>query len=171
MLLLINPYTATEIINHSINRSDLFRRLKLFGDHQNFIKQFCAEPPEEVKADLESKFIYYRVYLLLEQCKRILEGSNSQMIIEYENVQHKYKVLLGICAMKYTVSVTHNKAREIDYVTLSTSFEPKIKTNYVRNVHRIVGRLDSYTGRNDPKLYIDARNKYFEELILKYDEL
>ena len=73
--------------------------------------------------------------------------------------------------MKYTVSVTHHKTRGLDYVTFITSFEPKTKTNYVRNVHRIVGRLDSYLGRNDPKLYQDARNKYFQDLLQKYDKL
>ena len=86
-------------------------------------------------------------------------------------MHYKYKVLLGICAMKYTVSVTHHKTRGIDYVTFNASFEPKTKTNYVRNVHRIVGRFDSYLGRNDPKLYQDARNKYFQDLLHKYDKL
>ncbi len=93
------------------------------------------------------------------------------MIIDYEYIQYKYKVLLGVCAMKYTVSVTHHKTRGIDYVTFNASFEPKTKTNYVRNVHRIVGRLDSYSDRNDPKLYQDARNKYFQDLLQKYDKL
>ena len=41
----------------------------------------------------------------------------------------------------------------------------------MRNVHRIVGRLDSYLGRNDTKLYQDARNKYFQDLLQKYDKL
>jgi hypothetical protein len=171
MLLLLNTYTATEITNHSINKSVLFRHSKLYGDHQNFINQFCDVAPKEVKADLEGRFIYYRVYLLLEQLNKILEKPGYNVILDYEHIQYKYKVLIGICAMKYTVSVTHNKVRDIDYVTLSTSFEPRIKTNYVRDVHRIVGRLDSYSGRNDPKLYLDARNKYFQELMDKYDAL
>ena len=172
MLFLLNlNNTATEIIDHSINKSGVFRKLALYDDHQKFINQFCIEVPDDVKVDLESRLIYNRISFLLDQLNEILKNPDSQMIINYESVHYKYKVLLGICAMKYTVSVAHNKVREIDYVTLSTSFEPRIKTNYVRNIHRIVGRLDSYSGRYDPKLYLDARNKYFQELMLKYDEL
>ena len=172
MLLLLNLYnSAKQIIDHSINKSNVFRKLELHDDHQKFINQFCIDVPDDVKVDLESRLIYNRISFLLDQLNEILKNPDSQMIINYESVHYKYKVLLGICAMKYTVSVTHNKAREIDYVTLSTSFEPKTKTNYVRNVHRIVGRLDSYSGRNDPKLYQDARNKYFQDLLHKYDKL
>ena len=172
MLLLLNLYnSSTSVIEHSINNSEVFKKLALYDDHQKFINQFCIEVPDDVKVDLESRLIYNRVSFLLDQLNEILKNPDSQMIINYESVHYKYKVLLGICAMKYTVSVAHNKVREIDYVTLSTSFEPRIKTNYVRNIHRIVGRLDSYSGRYDPKLYLDARNKYFQELMLKYDEL
>ena len=172
MLLLLNlSNSSTSVIEHSINNSEVFKKLALYDDHQKFINQFCIEVPDDVKVDLESRLIYNRVSFLLDQLNEILKNPDSQMIINYESVHYKYKVLLGICAMKYTVSVAHNKVREIDYVTLSTSFEPRIKTNYVRNIHRIVGRLDSYSGRNDPKLYLDARNKYFQELMLKYDEL
>ena len=172
MLLLITfPNLSTSIINHSINKSGVFRKLALYDDHQKFINQFCIDVPDDVKVDLESRLIYNRISFLLDQLNEILKNPDSQMIIDYEYIHYKYKVLLGICAMKYTVSVTHNKAREIDYVTLSTSFEPKTKTNYVRNVHRIVGRFDSYLGRNDPKLYQDARNKYFQDLLHKYDKL
>jgi len=172
MLLLLNlSNSSTSVIEHSINNYEVFKKLALYDDHQKFINQFCIEVPDDVKVDLESRFIYNKVSFLLDQLNEILKNPDSQMIINYESVHYKYKVLLGICAMKYTVSVAHNKVREIDYVTLSTSFEPRIKTNYVRNIHRIVGRLDSYSGRYDPKLYLDARNKYFQELMLKYDEL
>ena len=172
MLLLLNLYnSATQIINHSINKSNDFRKLELHDDHQKFINQFCIEVPDDVKVDLESRLIYNRVSFLLDQLNEILKNPDSQMIINYESVHYKYKVLLGICSMKYTVSVTHHKTRGIDYVTFNTSFEPRTKTNYVRNVHRIVGRFDSYSGRNDPKLYQDARNKYFQDLLHKYDKL
>ena len=170
MLLLI-PYTSNEIINHRIHECALFEKLKLYDDHQKFINLFCEVVPEEIESDLASRFIYTKVSALLDQLYKILQKPDYQMILDYEHIHYKYKVLIGICAMKYTVSVTHNKVRDIDYVTLSTSFEPKTKTNYMRNVHRIVGRLDSYSGRNDPKLYQDARNKYFQELMHKYNAL
>jgi hypothetical protein len=172
MLLLLNlSNSSTSVIEHSINNSDIFKKLELYDDHQKFINQFCIEVPDDVKVDLESRLIYNRVSFLLDQLNEILKNPDSQMIINYESVHYKYKVLLGICAMKYTVSVTHHKTRGIDYVTFNTSFEPRTKTNYVRNVHRIVGRFDSYLGRNDPKLYQDARNKYFQDLLHKYDKL
>jgi|TARA_B110000971_G_scaffold215978_1_gene250304 hypothetical protein len=172
MLLLLNlSNSSTSVIEHSINNSEVFKKLALYDDHQKFINQFCIEVPDDVKVDLESRLIYNRVSFLLDQLNEILKNPDSQMIINYESVHYKYKVLLGICAMKYTVSVTHHKTRGIDYVTFNTSFEPRTKTNYVRNVHRIVGRFDSYSGRNDPKLYQDARNKYFQDLLHKYDKL
>jgi hypothetical protein len=172
MLLLINfPNFSSSITGHSINNSEVFKKLGIHNDHQYFIQQFCKEVPNEVKVELKNNSIYSRVYFLLDQLDEILKNPDSQMIIDYEYIHYKYKVLLGICAMKYTVSVTHHKTRGIDYVTFNASFEPKTKTNYVRNVHRIVGRFDSYLGRNDPKLYQDARNKYFQDLLHKYDKL
>jgi len=172
MLLLIDfPNFSTSITGHSINNSEVFKKLGIHNDHQYFIQQFCKEVPDEVKVELKNNSIYSRVYFLLDQLDEILKNPDSQMIIDYEYMHYKYKVLLGICKMKYTVSVTHHKTRGIDYVTFNTSFEPRTKTNYVRNVHRIVGRLDSYLGKSDPKLYQDARNKYFQDLLYKYDKL
>ena len=172
MLYLLDfPNFSTSITEHSINTSEVFKKLSIHKDHQDFIQKFCKEVSDEVKVELKNNSIYSRVYFLLEQLNEILKKPDSQMIIYYEDIHYKYKVLLGICAMKYTVSVTHHKTRGLDYVTFITSFEPKTKTNYVRNVHRIVGRLDSYLGRNDPKLYQDARNKYFQDLLQKYDKL
>ena len=172
MLLLINlPNFSTSITEHSINTSEVFKKLSIHKDHQDFIQKFCKEVSDEVEVELKNNSIYSRVYFLLDQLDEILKNPDSQMIIDYEYIQYKYKVLLGVCAMKYTVSVTHHKTRGIDYVTFNASFEPKTKTNYVRNVHRIVGRLDSYSDRNDPKLYQDARNKYFQDLLQKYDKL
>ena len=172
MLQLINlPNFSTSITGHSINNSEVFKKLDIHKDHQYFIEQFCKEVSNEVEVELKNNSIYSRVYFLLDQLNEILKNPDSQMIIDYENIHYKYKVLLGICRMKYTVSVTHHKSRGIDYVTFNASFEPKTKTNYVRNVHRIVGRLDSYSDRNDPKLLQDARNKYFQDLLHKYDKL
>ena len=172
MLLLIDfPNFSTSITEHSINTSEVFKKLSIHKDHQDFIQKFCKEVSDEVKVELKNNGIYSRVYFLLNQLDEILKNPDSQMIIDYEYMHYKYKVLLGICAMKYTVSVTHHKTRGIDYVTFNASFEPRTKTNYVRNVHRIVGRLDSYSDRNDPKLYQDARNKYFQDLLHKYDKL
>ena len=174
MLLLITfPNLSTSIINHSINKSDVFKKLDIYNDHQYFIKQFCKEAPNEFEVELKKNSMYSRVYFLLYQLEGILKKPDSQMIIDYEYIHYKYKVLLGICAMNYKVNVTHHKTRGIDYVTFNASFKPKTKTktNYVRDVHRIVGRFDSYLGRDDPKLYQDARNKYFQDLLHKYDKL
>ncbi len=172
MLLLINlPNFSTSITGPRINNSEIFKKLDIHNDHQYFIQKFCKEVSDEVEVELKNNSIYSRVYFLLDQLDEILKNPDSQMIIDYEYIQYKYKVLLGVCAMKYTVSVTHHKTRGIDYVTFNASFEPRTKTNYVRNVHRIVGRLDSYSDRNDPKLYQDARNKYFQDLLQKYDKL
>ncbi len=172
MLLLIDfPNFSTSITEHSINTSEVFKKLSIHKDHQYFIQKFCKEVSDKVKVELKKNGIYSRVYFLLNQLDEILKNPDSEMIIDYEDIHYKYKVLLGICDMKYTVSVTHHKTRGIDYVTFNASFEPRTKTNYVRNVHRIVGRLDSYSDRNDPKLYQDARNKYFQDLLHKYDKL
>ena len=170
-MLLLLPNLPIFITKHSINNSEVFKKLGIHNDHQYFIQQFCKEVPDEVKVELKNNSIYSRVYFLLDQLDEILKNPDSQMIIDYEYMHYKYKVLFGICDMKYKVSVTHHKTRGIDYVTFNASFEPRTKTNYVRNVHRIVGRLDSYTRRNDPKLYQDARNKYFQDLLHKYDKL
>ena len=172
MLYLLDfPNFSTSITEHSINTSEVFKKLSIHKDHQDFIQKFCKEVSDEVKVELTKNRIYSRVYFLLNQLDEILKNPDSEMIIDYEYMHYKYKVLYGICDMKYKVSVTHHKTRGIDYVTFITSFEPKTKTNYVRNVHRIVGRLDSYSDRNDPKLYQDARNKYFQDLLQKYDKL
>ena len=172
MLYLLDfPNFSTSITEHSINTSEVFKKLSIHKDHQDFIQKFCKEVSDEVKVELKKNRIYSRVYFLLNQLDEILKNPDSEMIIDYEYMHYKYKVLYGICDMKYKVSVTHHKTRGIDYVTFITSFEPRTKTNYVRNVHRIVGRLDSYSDRNDPKLYQDARNKYFQDLLHKYDKL
>ena len=172
MLYLLDfPNFSTSITEHSINTSEVFKKLSIHKDHQDFIQKFCKEVSDEVKVELKKNRIYSRVYFLLNQLDEILKNPDSEMIIDYEYMHYKYKVLYGICDMKYKVSVTHHKTRGIDYVTFITSFEPRTKTNYLRNVHRIVGRLDSYSDRNDPKLYQDARNKYFQDLLHKYDKL
>jgi hypothetical protein len=170
MLLLLSK-SVNDILDHEINSCSDFKKLKIYNDHLKFIDQFCKEAPTDLKAELTDRFIYFRVWYLLENLNKIINNPNSKMILDYERNHHKYKILLGICKMKYTVSVTHNKARDIDYVTLSASFEPKLKTNYLRNIYRIIGRLDSYSGKNDPRIYTDAKNKYFQELLFKYDEL
>jgi hypothetical protein len=170
-MLLLLPKSVNDILDHEINSCYDFKKLKIYNDHLKFIDQFCKEVPTELKALFTDRFIYNRAWHLLENLNKVINNPNSRMILDYEHIHYKYKILLGICKMKYTVSVTHHKARDIDYVTLSTSFEPKSKTNYLRNIYRIIGRLDSYSGKNDPRIYTDAKNKYFQELLFKYDEL
>ena len=50
MLLLINlPNFSASITGHSINNSEVFKKLDMYNDHQYFIEQFCKEVSEEVE--------------------------------------------------------------------------------------------------------------------------
>ena len=84
MLLLINlPNFSTSITGHSINNSEVFKKLDIHKDHQYFIEQFCKEVSNEVEVELKNNSIYSRVYFLLDQLDEILKNPDSQMIINY----------------------------------------------------------------------------------------
>ena len=96
MLLLITfPNLSASIINHSINKSDVFKKLDIHNDHQYFIKQFCKEVPNEVEVELKNNSIYSRVYFLLDQLEEILKNPDSQMIIDYEYIHYRRRWFLG----------------------------------------------------------------------------
>ena len=66
MLLLITfPNLSASIINHSINKSDIFKKLYIHKDHQYFIKQFCKEVPNEVEVELKNNSLNKYLYTFI----------------------------------------------------------------------------------------------------------
>jgi len=70
--------------------------------------------------------------------------------------------LIYICKMQYGVSITLNKARNINYIYLTLYNDHLLNPSPTRRGHKNLGRLDNYNNKQDPEIYLKAEKEFFE---------
>ena len=160
-------YSYPDIKNHNTCNLTEFKNTRLFKSLVrrlfDVLDKHDQISPAKIKS-LENHGIINFIGHTLDEFQTLIErdASNSNVIFEYEMLTNMLLHLIYICKMQYGVSITLNKARNINYIYLTLYNDHLLNPSPTRRGHKNLGRLDNYNNKQDPEIYLKAEKEFFE---------
>ena len=159
-------YSYPDIKNHNTFNSEEFNKTKHF---KPLVKGLFAildkhdqTSPAKIKS-LESHGIINLIGYTLDEFQALIKNntSSSNVIQEYEKLTQMFLHLIYICKLQYGVTITLNKARNINYIYLTLYNSHLLKPSPTLRGNKNLGKLDNYNHKKDPEIYLKAESEFF----------
>ena len=159
-------YSYTEIKNHNTFNSKEFKKTRLF---KSLVKRLfdVLDKHDQISPakimSLESHGIINLIGYTLDEFQALIKNNtnNSGVIQEYEKLINMFLHLIYICKMQYGVTITLNKARNINYIYLTLYNDHLLKPSPTKRGNKNLGKLDDYNHKKDPEIYLKAESEFF----------
>jgi hypothetical protein len=159
-------YSYPDIKNHNTFNSKEFKKTKHFKSLVKGLFEILDKhdqiSPAKIKS-LESHGIINLIGYTLDEFQALIKNntSSSNVIQEYEKLTQMFLHLIYICKLQYGVTITLNKARNINYIYLTLYNSHLLKPSPARRGNKNLGKLDNYNHKKDPEIYLKAESEFF----------
>ena len=160
------PYSYPDIKNHNTFNSKEYNKTKHFKSLVKGLFEILDKhdqtSPAKIKS-LESHGIINLIGYTLDEFQALIKNntSSSNVIQEYEKLTQMFLHLIYICKLQYGVTITLNKARNINYIYLTLYNSHLLKPSPTLRGNKNLGKLDNYNHKKDPEIYLKAQSEFF----------
>jgi hypothetical protein len=160
------PYSYPDIKNHNTFNSKEYQKTKHFKSLVKSLFEILDKhdqtSPAKIKS-LESHGIINLIGYTLDEFQALIKNntSSSNVIQEYEKLTRMFLHLIYICKLQYGVTITLNKARNINYIYLTLYNSHLLKPSPTLRGNKNLGKLDNYNHKKDPEIYLKAESEFF----------